>query len=186
MNSPVFTRRDFSVRLTALLSGLGIAKTAIGRTRTVRAADPAAAEEISRTSEAIHQEVAFAASRERVFRALTDAKQFTQVTTFSMVKNAPPAEISSEAGGKFACFGGYILGRHIELTPNQRIVQAWRTGGWGLGVYSIAKFELMEQGSGTKLVFDHAGFPNGLAEHLAEGWHINYWEPLTKYLAQSQ
>ncbi|HWZ52030.1 MAG TPA: SRPBCC domain-containing protein, partial [Granulicella sp.] len=56
---------------------------------------------------------------------------------------------------------------------------------WEPGVYSIAKFELREQGSATRLVFDHTGFPNGKAEHLAEGWKANYWEPLHKYLASS-
>jgi hypothetical protein len=32
-------------------------------------------------------------------------------------------------------------------------------------VYSMAKFELTEQGSGTKIIFDHTGFPKGLPEH---------------------
>jgi hypothetical protein len=40
----------------------------------------------------------------------------------------------------------------------------------------------MEQGSDTKLVFDHTGFPKGDAEHLVEGWKTNYWQPLTKFL----
>ena len=31
------------------------------------------------------------------------------------------------------------------------------------------------------IVFDHIGFPNGKAEHLPEGWRLNYWEPLEKY-----
>jgi Activator of Hsp90 ATPase homolog 1-like protein len=55
-------------------------------------------------------------------------------------------------------------------------------GSWEPGIYSIARFELVEQGSGTKIVFDHTGFPKGKAEHLAEGWKINYWEPLEKVL----
>jgi hypothetical protein len=38
-------------------------------------------------------------------------------------------------------------------------------------------------GSGTQLTFDHTGFPNGEAEHLAEGWHVNYWEPMMKAMA---
>ena len=75
-----------------------------------------------------------------------------------------PAEISREVGGAFTLFGGYITGRHIELVPNERIVQAWRAGGWDPGIYSIARFELVEQGSGTKIVFDHTGFPKGEAE----------------------
>jgi len=93
-----------------------------------------------------------------------------------------PTQISREAGGTFTLFGGHIVGRHLELVPNERIVQAWRVVTWSPGVYSIAKFELTEQGSSTKLVFDHVGFPDGQGQHLAEGWKANYWEPLEKYL----
>ena len=96
---------------------------------------------------------------------------------------AAPAEISRDVGGAFTCFGGHIVGRHVELVPNERIVQAWRVVTWDPGVYSIAKFELKEQGSKTRLMFDHTGFPHGKAEHLADGWKQNYWEPLRKYLA---
>ena len=67
--------------------------------------------------------------------------------------------------------------------PNQRIVQAWRAGNWPPGIYSIAKFELVEQGSGTRIVFDHTGFPKGDAEALASGWKAHYWEPLAKLLS---
>ena len=54
---------------------------------------------------------------------------------------------------------------------------------WAPGAYSIAKFELVEQGSGTKIVFDHTGFPKGTAETLASGWKAHYWGPLAKFLA---
>jgi uncharacterized protein YndB with AHSA1/START domain len=143
---------------------------------------------ISRTAESIHQEPVFTASRKRVYDALTDAKQFDKVIQLSGVMQAmhlpdKPAEISREVGGAFALFGGYITGRHIELVPNERIVQAWRTGGWAPGVYSIAKFELVEQGSGAKIIFDHTGFPQRQAEVLASGWKAHYWEPLQKLLA---
>jgi len=149
----------------------------------------ATTEEISHTAEAIHQETVFKASRKRVYEALTDAKQFDKVMHLSaamqsgMALGNSPTEISREVGGPFTLYGGHILGRHIELVPNERIVQAWRVATWSPGVYSIAKFELVEQGSDTKLVFDHAGFPAGQAQHLAEGWKSNYWEPLAKFLA---
>jgi hypothetical protein len=45
------------------------------------------------------------------------------------------------------------------------------------GVYSIAKFELIEQGTGTRIVFDQNGFPKGDGEHLASGWKAHYWGP---------
>jgi activator of HSP90 ATPase len=159
-----------------------------GLTLGLTEARAGAEDEISHTAESIHQEPVFKASRKRVYEALTDAKQFDKVIELSGVMQAmhlgnKPAEISREVGGAFALFGGYITGRHVELVPNERIVQAWRTGSWPPGVYSIAKFELVEQGAGTKIVFDHTGFPKGDAESLASGWKAHYWEPLAKLLA---
>lgn len=171
------------------IAAIGVGLSGAALTAATMWADPRAGEEISRTAEAIHQEPVFKASRKRVYEALTDAKQFDKVSQLSaavksgMVKLTRPAEISHEAGGTFTLFGGYISGRHVELMPSERIVQAWRTGAWGAGLYSIARFALVEQGGETKIVFDHTGFPAGLAEHLAEGWRTNYWEPLAKFLA---
>src|SRR5262249_4339160 len=99
------------------------------------------------------------------------------------VPTAPPAEISKDVGGSFSCFAGHILGRHIELVPGERNVQAWRAATWEAGVYSIARFELKEQGSETRIEFDHTGFPKGQGASLASGWKTNYWEPLQKYFA---
>ena len=126
------------------------------------------------TSITIHQEIDFTVSPQRIYEALLDAKQFT---AFS----GSPAEINRDVGGAFSVFKGHIIGRNLELVPNQRIVQAWRVVTWPEGVYSIARFELQAQGSGTHLIFDHIGFPEGLHDHLAEGWETNYWDLLKKY-----
>jgi activator of HSP90 ATPase len=145
-------------------------------------------QEIRQKMAAIHQEVYFDAAPERVYAALTDGKQFQQVVLLSgavqsgMVKATQPAQIVAQAGGAFAVFGGFITGRQIELVKDVRIVQAWRPGDWPAGAYSIARFDLQKQGSGTLLVFEHTGFPAGAAEHLAEGWKMNYWQPLAKFL----
>jgi activator of HSP90 ATPase len=133
-------------------------------------------------SEPIHQEVAFKATPKRIYEVLLDSKSFSEFT------GGAPAEISRDAGGAFSCFGGIISGRNIELLPNRRIVQAWRVGNWPDGVYSIVKFELHQQGSETKLVMDHVGFPPELRAHLNGdqpdgGWHRQYWDPLKRYLA---
>ncbi len=146
-------------------------------------------QEISHTEQSIHQVTVFKASCKRVYDALTDTTQFDKVTKLTaemqsgMSLGNAPTNISREVGGTFTLFGGHIVGRHVELVPNQRIVQAWRVVDWNPGVYSIARFELAEQGEGTKLVFDHTGFPKGLAEHLASGWRAHYWETLEKFLA---
>ena len=176
-NAP--TRRQAIIGVAIAFGGLAMASTY---------AWAGTEDEISRTAESIHQETVFKASRKRVYEALTDAKQFDKVIQLSGVMQSmhlgdKPAEISHEVGGAFTLFGGYITGRHVELAPNERIVQAWRTGSWLPGVYSIAKFDLVEQGAGSKIVFDHTGFPKGDAESLASGWKAHYWEPLAKLLA---
>jgi len=142
---------------------------------------------IVRTAETIHQEVSFNAKASRVYEALTDASLFQKVELLSAASksgnlNTHPAVIHREAGGSFSLFGDYIVGRQIELVPDRRIVQAWRVENWAAGIYSIAHFEFTEQASTTKIVFDHVGFPVGLAEHLAAGWYANYWDPLKKFL----
>jgi activator of HSP90 ATPase len=171
----LYSRRDFSVRLAALLPALGLA----------------GADGISHPAEAIHQEVDFKASPERVYEALTDSKQFDKIVELSGAMKSgmlPPGEnkptqISRELGGTFALFGGHISGRQVELLPARRIVQAWRASSWAAGEYSIAHFGLVPQGSSTKIVFDHTGFPKGTAEGLASGWKTHYWQPLAKFLA---
>jgi uncharacterized protein YndB with AHSA1/START domain len=124
----------------------------------------------------IHQEIVFAASPARVYRAIVDAAEFAKAT------GAPAAGGEAE-GGAFSAFGGHITGRHVELVPDALIVQAWRAKTWPLGRYSLARFELRAEGDKTRLVFDHDGFAEDQKEHLAKGWQENYWEPLRKHLA---
>jgi activator of HSP90 ATPase len=172
------SRRQAMVGVAMALGGLALFPTKAWAATT---------EEISHAAESIHQEADFKGSRKRVYQVLMDAKQFDKVIELSGVLQAmhlgnTPAEISRVVGGSFTLFGGYITGRHIELVPNERIVQAWRAGNWPAGVYSIARFELVEQGPGCKIVFDHTGFPKGDAESLASGWKAHYWEPMAKLL----
>jgi len=171
-----YTRRDFSMRLAATLPLLGMTENAMSLSNPQDDRNG-----IQHSCESIHQEVVFKAVRRRVYEALTDEKKFAQVTDFIMKGAA--AEISREVGGPFSIFGGVIVGRHIELVPYERIVQAWREKDWPAGMYSLVRFQLNEQGTQTKLVFDHTGFPQGAASHLAPGWWSHYWEPLQKYLA---
>lgn len=179
------SRRNFSGRIALLLPAIAAA----GLSGSARAAESPPGDGLSLGAETIHQERSFKASPKRVYAALTDAAQFDKVVRLSMAMRAgmppgaPPTRVSADAGGEFSLFGGYISGRIIELVPNQRIVQAWRTANWPVGVFSIARFELLEQGAGCKLVFDQNGFPPGEGPHLTAGWIANYWEPLEKYLA---
>lgn len=119
----------------------------------------------------IHQELTFGAPPARVWEALVDARRFAELT-------GAPASGDAAEGAAFSAFGGHITGRNVELVPGRRIVQAWRAKTWPEGLYSIVRFELAAHDGGTKLVFDHDGFPADMKEHLAKGWQANYWDKL--------
>ena len=112
----------------------------------------------------------------RIYKALLDAGQFATFT-------GQPAKMDPNEGGYFSLFGGLIVGRNVELVPDQRIVQAWRPAHWNPGIYSIVKFELKPAESKTVLVLDHKGFPEGEFDSLNQGWKLHYYDPLEKFLA---
>ncbi len=165
-----------------ILIAIGLGAATRGKTN--------AAADITHTNAAIHQEVTFAASPSRLYQALITTATFDKVVRagFGMSKSMmgsvlkTPTSIDPQLGGAFTLFGGYITGRNLELVRDARLVQAWRAASWDPGWFSIAKFTLSPHGSGTKLVFDHTGFPNDAAPHLVSGWYEHYWHPLAKVL----
>jgi activator of HSP90 ATPase len=161
--------------LAAMASALAaIALPRAHAQQTARTEKPATAAHQSLT--AIHYEIDFKPSPKRLYEAILDQKQFAACTGL-------PATIDPTPGGAFSMFGGVIVGRTIELIPNQRIVQAWRPTHWDPGVYSIVHFEFKPRGAETTLIFDHTGFPAGEYDSLDSGWQSHYWEPLRKFLS---
>ena len=164
-----------------LIAGAAIACLGLAASSVVRGSEqPNAAEAQSTGVEGLltylHQEIDIKASAQRIYEALLDSKQFAAFTGM-------PAEIDPKTGGALSMFSGLIVGRNVELVPNQRIVQAWRPASWDPDIYSIVKFELKGQASKTTVVLDHTGFPEGNFRHLDSGWYARYWEPLKKFLA---
>ncbi|HEY3743873.1 MAG TPA: SRPBCC domain-containing protein [Bryobacteraceae bacterium] len=156
----IMTRRRFAVTGGATL----LAIDALAQTGQITAA------------RSIHQEEDFDANPARIYEALLDAKQFRAFSGMG-------ADIDRTPGGTFKLFDGQIAGRNIELTVGRLIVQAWRSSGWPEGIFSIARFDLTPRNMGTRIVFDHTGFPPEAAERLASGWTEHYWTRLRKYLA---
>src|SRR5690349_17157038 len=120
----------------------------------------------------IHQEVTISASPAAVYAVLTQAARFTEMT------GGRKAEIGAEAGGPISLFGGDIRGRNIELQQDRLVVQAWRSEAWPKGVYSIVRFALEPEGTGTRLTFDQAGHPEEAQAMLEGGWKKMYWDPM--------
>ena len=169
------TRRQMIAGVAAVaLGGLAASRNVWAQAQQQNPKEaPSTAANQARTS--LHQEIELKASPQRIYEILLDSKQFVAFTGM-------PATIDPPAGGAFSMFGGMIVGRNIELIPNQRIVQAWRPTHWDPGIYSVVKFELKPQGSSTLLILDHTGFPEGEYDSLFKGWGLRYWDPLKKYL----
>lgn len=191
MLSSLISRRALALRMVALPAGWALATRSLSAPSSMEPSKSADGDGLTHSSEAIHQEIHFNARRHRVYRALTTSKEFDTVTRLSdaitlvTAPGAEPTSISLRVGGGFTLFGGYITGRNLELERNERLVQAWRAASWDAGDYSIVKFAFLVDRGGTKLVFDHRGFPEGQGGHLAEGWHRHYWDPLMKFLSQT-
>ncbi len=126
----------------------------------------------------IQQEVLLPASPSAVYSALVESEAFSAFT------GGQAAHIDAKDGGMISLFGGKILGRNVELLPNERIVQAWRAGNWAEGHFSLVRFDLVKNGDATSLRLTHANYPAGEDQHLEAGWHKMYWEPLKTYLTK--
>jgi len=123
----------------------------------------------------IHHEVAFDAAPARVYDALMNSAEHAEYTGL-------PALIGAEEGDTFSLFAGRIVGRHVQLVPGRRIVQAWRGTHWPEGVYSIVRIELSPDSDKTLLVLDHDAVPEERVEVVDAHWKNRYWHALRYYL----
>ncbi len=123
----------------------------------------------------IRQRVTFKASPHDVYEALMDSKKHSQFTQ-------SPAKISREVGGKFSVWDGGLEGTNLELVPDRKIVQSWRTSEWPEGHYSRVTFSLKPASGGTELTLTHSGIPEDSADDIRQGWHDFYWNPMKETL----
>lgn len=126
----------------------------------------------------IHQEIHINSTPKDIYSLLLDSARFQAMS------GGRAAHISPHEGGAVSIFGGDIEARNIELVPNRRIVQTWRSRAWPEGVYSVVRFQLQADGTGTRLTLDQAGYPRSAHAALGEGWPKMYWEPMNRALKQ--
>ena len=77
------------------------------------------------------------------------------------------------------------MGRNLELVPDRRIVQSWRTSEFAADdPDSTITIELTPLGAGTRLSLRHVGVPDGQTAYEKGGWRDNYFEPMKAYFAR--
>ncbi len=96
-----------------------------------------------------------------------------------------PAKVDGKVGGKFTAWDGYIFGSTLELTPNQRIVQAWRTSEFPDDAPDSRVEILLEKvGAGTKMTLIHSEMPEDQVESYRQGWEDFYFKPMREYFGR--
>jgi activator of HSP90 ATPase len=93
-----------------------------------------------------------------------------------------PATVDGTIGGKFSAWDGYIYGSTLDLTPNQRIVQAWRTSEFpDDAADSHVEIILEEMDGGTKVTLTHSDMPPDQVDSYRQGWEDFYFKPMRNY-----
>ena len=94
------------------------------------------------------------------------------------------AEASDVVGARHSAWDGYIEGRNVELTPFSRIVQTWRTSQFPEGhPDSTITIDLAPTKTGTRLILNHRGVPDGQTSYERNGWREFYFEPMHAYFS---
>jgi uncharacterized protein YndB with AHSA1/START domain len=118
------------------------------------------------------------ATPEAVFKAWLSSKGHTDMT-------GGAAKVEPGVGGRFTAWDGYISGKTLELVPNSRIVQAWRTNEFGdSDPDSRIEVVLQAHRGGTKLTLTHSGIPEGQTDSYRSGWEEWYFAPMRDFFAR--
>ena len=96
-----------------------------------------------------------------------------------------PAKVEGKVGGKFSAWDGYIFGTTLELTPNERIPQAWRTTEFPEDAPDSRLEVLLEEVTGgTKITLAHTKMPDDQVEDYRQGWEDFYFKPMKQYFGK--
>ena len=118
------------------------------------------------------------ATPEQIYQAWLSTKGHSAMT-------GSPAEVEARVKGKFTAWDGYIFGETLELKPNQRIVQAWRTTEFPEGSPDSRVEITLEATNGkTKITIRHSNIPKGQAEDYKQGWQDFYFKPMKEYFSK--
>lgn len=114
-----------------------------------------------------------------IYRAWLDSQGHSRMT-------GSPAQATEQDGGAFSAWDGYIWGHNLELEPERRIVQAWRSSDFDEGAPDSRLEVLLEavQG-GTRLTLHHSELPDD-GDTYRQGWIEFYFEPMKAYFGAAQ
>ena len=127
--------------------------------------------------ESIELSTVIPASAQRIYTVWLDSVEHGRLT-------GAKAEVDARVGGKHTAWDGYIEGEILELDPNRRIVQSWRSSDFP-PESGDSRLEVLfeESGIGTRITLRHTDIPEGQALRYKKGWFDFYFEAMKEYFA---
>jgi activator of HSP90 ATPase len=117
----------------------------------------------------------FSAKPGKIYKAWLNSKMHSEII-------GDNAKINAKLNGKFVVWDGYITGSNVELIPDKKIVQNWRTTEFDEDdPDSILEIYLDEVDNCTQLTMVHKNIPDGQGDDYKKGWIDYYFEPMKKY-----
>jgi uncharacterized protein YndB with AHSA1/START domain len=114
----------------------------------------------------------------RVYDAWLDAKGHGAMT------GSRATVESTEIGGRYTAWAGYIEGTHIALEPGRRIFQSWRATDFPADApESYVEVTLEPDAGGTRITIRHTEVPERQAAAYRKGWTDFYLKPMARYFA---
>ena len=111
-----------------------------------------------------------------LYKAWLDSEQHTAMT-------GGEAVVSDKVGDSFTAWDEYISGRNLELVPDTKIRQSWRTADFPEDQPdSELELAFIPTDTGTRIVLRHSNLTDA-DEHYKAGWEQHYFEPMAVYFA---
>jgi activator of HSP90 ATPase len=96
-----------------------------------------------------------------------------------------PAKVDGKVGAEFTAWDGYIFGSTLELEPDQRILQTWRTSEFPTDAPDSRLEILFEEVAGeTKVSLIHSDMPEDQVDSYRQGWDDFYFKPMKEYFSK--
>jgi activator of HSP90 ATPase len=116
------------------------------------------------------------ATPQRIYEAWLSSEGHEQIT------GGQPARISAREGANFTAWDGYITGRNLQLEPDRRIVQSWRTTEFSdTDPDSQIEVLLEPVPGGTRITLHHTNVPEGHLGYRDGGWQDYYFETMKEH-----
>jgi uncharacterized protein YndB with AHSA1/START domain len=132
----------------------------------------------------------FAAPRERVYRAWTDAKEFALWFHPTTDHTTVITQLDFKVGGKYSLEMRHkdgnvhkLSGTYQQIKPPEKLVFTWRWAADPSGHESVVSLEFHDLGNATEILLTHGQFPSVESrEKHNHGW-MGCLEQLQNYLA---